>query len=141
MKIKDLEDYLTKWPRWIAILMIFIPGILYQIQYKSVDIANFNGMLIIILLMLSLYYSIPFIVLAFFMFVWGEKVIPNQFGDEDFFIIMINTLLVYASLNFLTIKTNTNIWIIYLIFVIFLFIIGIKKWIKLFKQMRLENKK
>ena len=58
----EAKKYLEEWPIWIGLIFLFIPGILHQIEYKSVNVVTFQGSLIIIFLFLSLYYSTPYLI-------------------------------------------------------------------------------
>jgi len=64
LKPKDFEEYLKRWPTGLGLILIFLPGVLYQLEYRSVNIANYSGSLVIIFLFLSLYYSMPYLILS-----------------------------------------------------------------------------
>jgi uncharacterized integral membrane protein len=132
--IKEIEEYLKRWPMWIAIVMLFIPGILYQIQEKSVNISNFGGSLIIIFLILSLYYSLPFIVGCFFIFVAGEKNIFNKISEQEFFLISIYSIIVYSFSSFFSELFNCSIWYFYMGILITFLIRGRKNFERILKK-------
>jgi hypothetical protein len=50
----------------ITILFLFLPGILYQVNFLGSDISQYNGLSIILFLAISFYYSLPFIVAGIF---------------------------------------------------------------------------
>jgi cation transport ATPase len=136
--IKEIEEYLKRWPMWIAIVMLFIPGILYQIQEKSVNLSNFEGSLIIIFLILSLYYSLLFIVGGFFIFVAGKKNIFNKIAEEDFFLISIYSIIFYSFSNFFSELSGGSVWYFYWGILIIFLIKGRKNWRKILKKERLN---
>lgn len=61
----------------LSILLMFIPGVMYQVKYLGANISDYNGFSIILFLIVSLYYSLFFILGCTFIFM----TLPNR---EDF---------------------------------------------------------
>ena len=110
-KLKIIEEYLKKWPTWVAIIFLFIPGILYQLHKEGIEyLINFQGSLIIIFLTISLYYSIPFIILGFFLLVLIEDDINNKINEGGFLLISIFGAMAYSIIIYIS---KGNFWQIY----------------------------
>lgn len=134
---REVEKYLRRWEIWVSFIFLFIPGILYQLQNKSVNLSNFQGILIVIFLALAIYYSIPFLFLGFG---WNMYLkYPNgKFNGGDFFIISFFSMISYSGIYWVFTEVNRgfSFWICYLIFAFFVFILGINSWVKLFKGVK-----
>lgn len=125
-KIDELWKYLEKWHLWIGIVFLFIPGVLYQIQIKGTEYFSlFSGSLVIVFLILSLYYSIPYIVMGLFLFMIAEP--GKDVGEENFFSFSILGILSYATVFFIHpfISQNIPFYVLTGGFIIILFVVAI----------------
>ena len=121
--LAHIEMYLKKWPAWIGIIFLFLPGILYQLQNKGVELSNFGGLLIIVFLSLSLYYSIPYFILGTLSFYVVEGRKDNEPLDElGFFNISLVSLGIYVIISYLSKNNGVAISSIWWFVFIFLFI-------------------
>jgi hypothetical protein len=107
-KIDEIEKYLKKWPTWIGIVFLFVPGILYQLNNKGVDISSFQGLLVVVFLSLSLYYSIPYIILGFLSFSLTDLK-RKKLEESDFLVISLLSLGSYAILNYMNNLTGFSL--------------------------------
>ena len=97
--IKDIEKALENWPIWLSIIFLFVPGLMFKIQ-RSFPVLEFRGSLIIILLMISLYYSLPFLLLGLISrFIWNCEA---KFTKEDLLYITSTGVFTYMIVNFLS---------------------------------------
>lgn len=125
LKPEELEKYLEKWPTWIAILFLFIPGALYQIYNIRVDPSLYSGLSIIIFLILSLYYSLPYIVIGFLYF---SVIEPGKEGldERNFLAVSLISVLSYALISFIyNIQGGFPFYYLSWIFIILFFIFAI----------------
>ncbi|MCK9595936.1 hypothetical protein M0R19_02005 [Candidatus Pacearchaeota archaeon] len=121
--MKEVENSLKRWPIWLGIIFLFIPGLIFKIQ-RGLNISNYGGSLIIILLMISLYYSFPFILLGFFYTVAARKKEPSKFNQTELLFITTFGILGYIGINLLWNILNymgikLNFWFIYFLFIFF----------------------
>jgi hypothetical protein len=130
--LKELDQIIKRWPLWIGTILIFVPGILYQIQIENITLLNYSGLLVIILLMTSLAYSIPFIILGgaiyiLLMLLENDKKI--KWRDSDLlgisFISLISywAILTFQNLLITNISAFKPFWTLYLSFLSIAFFI------------------
>jgi len=124
--IKELEKALKKWPKWFGIIFLPVSGVLYQVQNKqpTINIADFSGSLIIIFLMLAFYYSIPFVIAGYLLYL---DTIPTRkkLDEIDLFIISVLSVTIYAIINIIDRKypSDDGFWALYTATTIFIIII------------------
>ncbi|MBI2042869.1 hypothetical protein HYT25_00585 [Candidatus Pacearchaeota archaeon] len=130
---KEFEEFVKRWPIWLSVLLLFIPGLMFKLQ-RGFPISEYGGSLIIILLMISLYYSLPFLFLGFaYRFIWNSK---EEYNAEDLLYITSVGVIGYMITNKVWIELsykgyNIDFWYIWLFLVAFgIIIVGVKSWIK-----------
>ena len=102
MKYKDIEEFMKKWPVWISILLFFVPGTLFLVEHGDLELQTFSGTLIIIFIILSSYYSLPFILLGLIYWIGlRDKIRGPVKTHEHFLVIMISAIGMYAFIDFI----------------------------------------
>ena len=69
---EKIDAVLGKWVIWVSILLLFLPGVLYQINILGADASAYNGLSVIIFLAVSFYFSIPFSMIGMVVHLVGE---------------------------------------------------------------------
>jgi hypothetical protein len=133
ISFKDIKGILGIWNIWVSILFLLIPGITYQLQITKIDLSYFSGTLVIVFLIISIYYAIPFIISGFFANMAYSQ-FKNRLNQEDLFIISFMSIGTYFATKLVADLLNTNFWGVYSLYLIILFAIGYKNWIKLFSK-------
>ncbi len=142
VKIKpfeEVEKYLKKWPTWLGIVLLFLPGILYQLEIRG-DITylnNFQGILIVVFLALSLYYSLPFILIGILGYMALEMP-RNPWNEAGFFNTSVLAIFSYWVFFLFVRAGNLDLTLLqmfysYMGIIIFLFILGM---IRMRKEIR-----
>ena len=118
---KEIKKFVEDWHIWIGFIFLFIPGILYQINFQEISLSNFSGSLILVFLSLSLYYSLPFLIAGFFLHM--TYLIPQskkeKMKKDDFLLITFYSIAYYFVIQFAKKSLDLpffSFWEIYLIF-------------------------
>ena len=113
IEFKEIMKILGKWYIWISFVFLILPGLLYQTDYRNIILSDYTGLSIIGLLMTSVYYSIPYILLAF---LYTSVVVVNQkkkkiLESGDLFLMSTYTLLFYWISDFVLHQKMGYTWI------------------------------
>jgi hypothetical protein len=65
IKYDEALKFLNKWPIWVSFILLIVPGVMYNLDWKNIIISQYPGSLLIVFLISSIYYSIPFFILGF----------------------------------------------------------------------------
>jgi hypothetical protein len=144
MNSKDIHDLLKNWPKWFFTLLFLIPGILYQLKYQKIDILTYSGSLVIIFFLLSIYYTIPFLILGFVfsLNVLNEGGLKERFNLEDWALISMTSIGSYFVVSLLTKSQSfTIVYFGMLILGIIFNFNGLKKMIRASKHASLKKRK
>ena len=147
MTFEEIRKFLLEdWPVWLSLIFLFLSGLMFGIQRKGLILSEFGGSLVIILLMISLYYSIPFFLLGFFTWMSTYKFPKRKFKSEDLLFITSISVISYQIINFLYSRSLSkvdiifisnrldNFWVLYFGLLFIYFLVGIKNWIRLFRK-------
>lgn len=80
-------DFLKGWNIWLPIILLLIPGLIYQFDFNLIS-QSFEGFpLLVLTLIKSLYYSFPFWMLGILIFmiwaIWNKRDFKKDMGDWE----------------------------------------------------------
>lgn len=118
---EEIMKILVQWRIWISLFLIIAPGMLYQIDYKSVNIADYNGLAVIPFFIISLYYCLPYLFLAFILttgLVIASKRKKKKFKESDLLLIGVYTSFFYFAVTYMQSVIFLNLYLIYLLMIL-----------------------